>query len=140
MDLVRLGTEAEDAGESVNRAYWEQKASKESLPIMDELVGLIKKVRPEISPNYNKHHIGLASGGAAQNFVTFYPNKSILWANFKLPNEQDLTAWIDDTGLSIGSYDTHNKYYRVRVRKGDPDQHRAHFIELIKKAHDLYFG
>ncbi len=38
VDLVRFGTEEEDAGETVDRAYWENKSSSGSLKIMDQVL------------------------------------------------------------------------------------------------------
>ena len=138
VDLTTLGTAEEDEGETVDRASWEQKASKDSLQIMDGLVELIRTVRPELSPKYNKHHIGLASGGVARNFVVFYPRRNHVWTNFKIPQEEDQTAWLDETGLSTVSYDTRYGYYRLRVRQSDLDNHKEDLLQLIRKAHDAY--
>lgn len=140
VDAMTLGTEEEDAGESVNRAYWEQKASKETLLIVDRVIELINTVHAGMSPNYNKHYIGLTSGGVAQNFVTFSPNKSIAWASFKLSQDEELTAWLDETGLSTGAYNSTFGNYRVRVRQSDLDERRAKLSELIAKARDAYFS
>lgn len=140
VDAITLGTEEEDAGESVNRAYWEQKASKDSLLVVDRAIELINTVHGGMSPNYNKHYIGPVSGGVAQNFVTFSPNKSIAWASFKLPQEAELTAWLDETGLSTGAYNSTFGNYRVRIRQSDLDEHRDELVELIARARDAYFS
>ena len=138
VDLTTRGTEEEDEGETVDRAYWERKASKGSLQIMDRLVELINKVQPELSPNYKKHHIGLASGGVARNFVTFSPRKAFVLTGFRIPQDEELTSWLDETGLNIAAYDTRSRYYRMHVRQSDVDDHEDDFIKLIGKAHDAY--
>ena len=138
VDLTTLGTEEEDEGETVDRASWERQASKNSLQIMDGLVELIRTAQPGLSPKYNKHHIGLASGGVARNFVVFNPRKNYVLTNFKIPQEEDLTAWLDETGLSIVSYDIRYGYYRLRVRHSDLDNHKEDLLQLISKASSAY--
>ena len=138
LDLATLGTEEEDEGETVDRASWERTASKASLQIVDRLVEMVNTVQSGMSPKYNKYYIGLASGGVARNFVAFRPRKSIVLTEFKIPQEDELTAWLDETGLSTVSYNTRYGNYRVRVRQSDLDEHRDAFIKLITKARDAY--
>ena len=108
--------------------------------IVDRMIELINTVHSGMSPNYNKHYIGLVSGGVARNFVTFSPNKSIAWASFKLPQDAELTTWLDEVGLSTGSYNSTFGNYRVRIRQTDLNEHRDELVELITKARDAYFG
>ena len=140
VDRVTLGTEEEDAGESVDRASWERKSSTGSLKIMDQMVELIGALEPGMIPKYNKHYIGLVSDGVARNFVTFCPNKSIVWTQFKLPQEEELTAWLDEVGLSYGAYNSYFGYYRVKVGQSDLDERREAIRELMAKAHNAYFA
>lgn len=94
LDVFSQGTEEEDAGEKVDRVYWERKASVESLKVMNILVSKIRTVEPGINPNYTKYYIGLASSsGPARNFVTFRPKKSdYVLTHFKIPEDEDLTS------------------------------------------------
>ena len=142
VDRATLGTEEEDAGESVDRAFWERKASRDSLSIMDRLVNLVNQIRPGMSPNYNKHHVGLASGGMARNFVVFHPRKSYVLTNFKIPQDQEeeLNARLVEEGLSLAGYDTRFGYYRVRISQNDIDSRENSITGLISKARDAYFG
>lgn len=138
LDLTTLGTEEEDEGESVDRASWERTASKESLLIVDKLVEMVNTVQPGMNPKYNKYYIGLASGGVARNFVAFRPRKSIVLTEFKIPQEDELTAWLDETGLATAAYSVKFGIYRVRVRQSDLAEHQDSFIKLITKARDAY--
>ena len=138
VDQTTLGTEEEDAGETIDRASWERKPSKGSLHIMDGLVNLISSVQSGLSPNYNKHHIGLASNGVACNFVVFQPRKNYVLTNFKIPQEEDQTTWLDETGLIVVPYDTRYGNYRLRVRQSDLDNHKEDLLHLIRKANDTY--
>ena len=138
VDLATLGTEEEDEGEPVDRAYWEKKASKNSLEIMDGLVELIRTVQPGLEPKYNKHYIGLASGGVARNFVAFRPQRANTVTEFKIPLDEDLTEQLEGTGLSVLSYSARYRQYRVSVRKSDLNDHREVLLKLIYKARDAY--
>ena len=143
VDRAMLGTEEEDAGESVDRSYWEKKAPKDSLLIMDRLIELIGTVQPGISPNYNKHHIGLAQNGIARNFVVFHPRKSYVLTQFKIPQDQEeeLNALLVEDGLSLAGYNTkYGGYYQVRISQNDIDSRGLSIKELITKARNAYFG
>lgn len=138
VDLTTLGTEEEEEGDTVDRAYWEKKASRNSLQIMDSLVELINTVQPGLVPKYNKHYIGLASNGVARNFVAFRPQKANTLTEFKIPLDEDLTEQLEGAGLSVLSYSTRYRQYRLSVRKTDVDNHREVLLQLVQKAHDSY--
>ena len=138
VDWTTLGTEEEDEGETVDRAYWERKASKNSLQIVDGLVELINTVQSGLVPKYNKHYIGLSSSGVARNFVAFRPQRTNTLTEFKIPLDKDLTEQLEGTGLSVLSYSTRYRQYRVSIRKSDLDNHKGFLLQLIQKAHDAY--
>lgn len=143
LDRVILGTVEEEAGESVDRQYWESRASTNSLKIVDRMVEMIQQVQPGIGVKYNKAHIGLAMPGqSATNFVVFNPGKAKLVAAFKAPQSEELTTRINDGGLVINRYDNKFRYYRVEVSQADLDDgERSEFIkELIAMARDNYFS
>ena len=138
LDVFSQGTEEEDAGETVDRVSWERKASVESLKVMEILVSKIRTVEPSINPNYTKYYIGLASSsGPARNFVTFRPKKSdYVLTHFKIPEDEDLTSDLVETGLDILKYDSGN--YRVRVYEADLEKHGQTFMKLINRARQAY--
>ena len=71
LDLVE---EEEEAGEQVDRKYWESKANEKSLAIMDKIIVLIPKEAGEVRVKYNRGHIALGTSGT--NFCWFHPRKS----------------------------------------------------------------
>ena len=139
LDLTTLGTEEEDEGETVDRASWEHKASRGSLRIMDGLTEIVNTIHSGMTPKYTKFYIGLASGGAAQNFVKFRPSKSYVLTEFKIPQEEELSNWLNESGLAIVPYETRYGNYRVRIRQSDLKDHRETLVDLITKARDAYF-
>ncbi len=143
LDRVTLGTVEEEAGESVDRQYWESKASSDSLQIVDHLVEMVQQVVPGIEAKYNKAHIGLAMPGLnATNFVAFNPSKSKLVVAFKVPEDEELTNKLSDGGLALACYDNKFGYYRISVRQNDlKDEARSKIIrELIATARENYFS
>ena len=73
LDLVEE-EEEEEAGEQVDRKYWESKANEKSLAIMDKIIVLIPKEAGEVRVKYNRGHIALGTSGT--NFCWFHPRKS----------------------------------------------------------------
>ena len=116
VDLFVMGRDEEDEGETVDRASWERAASPNSLKTMDALVQLIKGVDPAIAPKYNKYYIGLTSAGATRNFVVFRPRKGNVPTEFKIPQEDELTERLEESGLAIMSYDSRVGAYRIQRR------------------------
>lgn len=140
---VTLGTVEEEAGESVDRQYWESKASSDSLRIVDRLVEMVQQVVPGIEAKYNKAHIGLAMPGLnASNFVAFNPSKSKVVAAFKVPEDEELTNKLSDVGLVLARYDNRSGYYRISVRQNDlENEARSKVVkELISTARENYFS
>ena len=135
LGVVRLGTEEEDAGETVDRAHWEQKTSSASLKVMDSLITLINEVVSGIEPRYNKHFIGLTHNGQPNHFVIFGPRKNpYALTEFKAPEDAETSIRLNDSGLK---YDTKNGRYRVWVYQNDLNEHRQVFVDLITKSHDF---
>ncbi len=140
LDLIQLGTEEEDEGEVTDRAYWSNKSSPTGLQIVDSLLELTKRVQQNAELKYNKYYIGLDIGGRARNFLTFTPQKSNVLTSFKISNDPDLDDWMDEAGLSRSTYDSHFKYYRIRVRQQDLDERSDALLDLMKQARDAMLG
>ena len=143
LDRVTLGTVEEEAGESVDRQYWESKASSDSLQIVDRLAAMVQQVVPGIEAKYNKAHIGLAMPGLnATNFVAFNPSKSKVVAAFKVPEDEELTNQLSDVGLALVRYDNRFGYYRISVRQNDlENEARSKVVkEFIATAQENYFS
>ena len=142
LDIMTLGTDEEDEGATVDRATWQSSSSLESLKIVDSLVDMIRKLEPNIGPKYNKHYIGLApSGGTARNFVIFRPHKYYVLTEFKIPQNEELTNRLDESGLALVAYSRWGTY-GVQVRQADlEDGERSKVLtEFIVAAHDAYIG
>lgn len=138
VDLMTLGTEEEEGGEAVDRGYWEQKASFESLKLVDQLVLRICEIEPGMEAKYNKHYIGLASHGLARNFVSFTPRKRHVIAAFKISEDETLTSDLGESGLDMLPYDSQWHNYRARLTDTDLEKNGEELDRLIRVARDSY--
>lgn len=139
LDLVTLGTEEEDAGETVGRSYWESQASKASMQILDGFVEMIQETHQGAEPKYNKTYIGLTLGGAVKNFVTFIPRKSPrVLTEFSIPQKDDTTAKLEESGLDAISYNSTFGTYRGTVRKSDLAERGDVLRQLIQEAYEAH--
>ena len=138
LDLVTLGTEEEDAGETVDRSFWAASASGDSMQIFNRLVEMVRGDYPDVAPKYNKIYIGLTLGGAVKNFVTFIPRSKSPWVitEFKIQQNDDTTDKLEKSGLNVMPYDSTYGRYRVRVRQSDLDERGDILHQLIGEAYE----
>ena len=137
LDLVTLGTEEEDAGETVDRSYWESRSSSDSMQkIFDRLVAMVCEAYPDAEPKYNKIYIGLTLGGTVRNFVTFIPRKSWVLTTFKIQQNDGTTDKLEKSGLNVMPYDSTYGMYRVQVRQSDLDERGDILHQLIREAYE----
>lgn len=136
VDLMRLGTEEEDQGETVDRSSWESKASASSLDIVDSLVRMISEIEPGVNARYNKGSIGLERKGQWRYSVRFTPRREVdsVLTEFKIPRNEETTTLLDESELDILSYSSGR--YRVRVYPRDLSESRDTLHELIRRASD----
>lgn len=141
LDVMAIGLDEEDEGAVVDRSYWEQKASSTSVKLVDHLVtDMVQAIEPGLQAKYNKHYIGLASGGIAKNFVTFRPRKQHVVAEFSIPRSDELTERLDQSGLEMLPYDMRWRNYRMRLTEQDIAEHEPEIEELMRIAHNAYGG
>jgi len=137
-DGLRRGAGDEsDAMVVPDRAYWEQRGTKETAAIADELLALIHTFAPDVSLKYNKFFIGLAEHGVANNFATFETAKKALLADVKLPRTREWQTTIERAGLDLVRYDETWGAYRIRLAPGDVAKFAPALTRLLRDAHEL---
>ncbi len=138
LDLTSLPAEDEDVEleEAADRAYWEKKASKQTVGVADALLKVVqvRTGRAGLALKYNKHYIGLAEHGIADNFVTMRPRKTSLLTSFRIPRADELSARLEEEGFDTVAYDTRWNNYRIRLTPADFDTHEATLNELVAMA------
>ena len=137
LDQAILGTDDDDAETEVtDRNYWEQRGSKETVAIADEILKIIRdNISDKFALKYNKAYIGLTENGRANNFVYFVPRKKN-HIRFILRNAK--TKEIDDRieiNAFDGFYDNRNGRYIINLTKNDMEAHKNFIIELLKTCY-----
>ena len=140
LGLMSLGTVEEDEGETVDRGFWERKASPEALQVCDDIIAMINTIEPNIQAKYNKHYIGQTGRQGVQNFVAMTPRKAgFVIASFKIPFNEETDSAIDESSLDKLPYEKQWRQFRVRIRKLDLDESGAVIKQLIESALE-HFG
>ena len=138
LDVVRQGTDEEDAGVTVDRSSWSW-ASEASMKILDSLSKMVEDIGPDMKLKYNKAYIVPEIGGRVRSFITFEPRKkNYLYTGFKIAQTDELTDRLNESELAFTQHKW-DRYY-IRVRESDLDQSRELLEELIKRAHEESAG
>lgn len=136
IDELKLGyDDEEDVQETVDRSYWENIGSKETLKIADELLELIKEFDPEIEFKYNKYYIGIVRQGQPQNFVILRPKKGNLRIEVRLEKSDEIENKLDDSDLDVMEYESRNRRYRIRLTSNDIKEKNELLRELLYEAY-----
>lgn len=139
LDQVRLGLVEEDEAtqEPTDRSYWEKRATKATLGMMDEMVSIVRSFDPTLSPKYNKFYVGLADrSGHPSNFVLFKPKKDWLRVEPRLEASTEIQEKLEEAGVDVMDYDSHWGRYRIRLTVGDIEKHAALLRDLLRRAYE----
>jgi hypothetical protein len=137
LDLsTSMGWEEDNtAAVSTDRPYWLKKATPQTVALADKILGIVHEVldSKNLELNYNKHYIGLASGGVANNFISMKPRKHNVLLQVKLPRTDEVTDIIEQS-LELISYDNRWGLYQVRVTQNDFTENLEVLKDLVKRA------
>jgi hypothetical protein len=138
LNEMRLGLEEdeEEVKEVADRPYWEKRASKSTLEMMDSILTKLQALDPTLSPQYNKFYIGMAKNGQANNFVVFRPKKDWLRVEPRLERSETIQGQLEEAGLDVMDYDTNDRRYRIRLGKGDVQKHEKLLNDLLRQAYE----
>ena len=127
--------EDEEKDEPADRGYWQTRGSAETLTITDNLLALVQQIDPNVALKYNKHYIGLAHGGVANNYVVFRPRKrKHVVVEFRIDRSDELDRRLEEAGFHMLAYSTRYGQYRVQISQGDLEQRRDLLHELVQAA------
>jgi hypothetical protein len=103
MDEMRRGLVDEDEGADAaptDRAYWEKKASRDTVGMVDQLLGIVKQLSPDLQLKYNKFYISLTKNDRPYNFMVFEPRKKIVVVVPRILQSEENDRKIEEAGLS----------------------------------------
>lgn len=138
LDLsTNMGWEEDNTSSSMptDRSYWLKKASPSTVGMADKMLVLVNRILGDESMdlNYNKHYIGLASGGVANNFISMRPRKQNMVLAVRLPRTEDTDELIEQN-LEIISYNPRDGAYIVRVTERDMIESEHVLKSLVSQA------
>jgi hypothetical protein len=137
LDLsTSMGWEEDNtAAVATDRAYWLKKATPQTVGLADNILSLVHDVlgNQNLALNYNKHYIGLASGGVANNFISMKPRKHNVLLQIKLQRTDEVSELIEQS-LELISYDNRWGLYQVRVTANDIAENQDLLRDLIGRA------
>lgn len=132
-----LVDEDEDAEAApADRAYWERKATPETVRLADRLLLLAQRAEPVLELKYNKFYIGLSRNDQPFNIAIFRPRKNHLLLELRLPETAEVTEQIEASGIELQDYDSKFSAYRLRILEGDVQAHEEMLVNLMQLAHD----
>ena len=138
LDRITLGSEAEEAGDPVDRAYWEQRSSLEMLAIADRILERLQQFDFGVEPKYNKGYIGPSKNGVASLYVLMRPQKRKINVEVRLPRSDEVTQAIEEAGLDTLPYDNRWGSYRVLCPPDVSDDQMDLIAKLAMDAHTFY--
>lgn len=120
---------------ATDRAYWLKKATPHTVGLADQMLSVVHDIfgNNRLELNYNKHYIGLASGGVANNFITMKPRKQNLLLQLRIPRSDEVTDLIEQD-FELVSYDARWGLYQVRVTDKDILDNHGELTALIRRA------
>ena len=135
-ELSRGLVDSDEEAARTDRAYWETKASKATVGMADQLLGIVKEFDPALELKYNKFYIGLVKNDRADTFVTFIPKQSTLNLEPRIKQSDEIDAKIERAGVETLGYDKRWRRYRIVLGRDDVKKHADFLRELMKLAFD----
>lgn len=129
-----LVDEDEEVREATDRSYWENRGSKKTVAMADELLEIARKFDPSLELKYNKFYIGLVKQGQPKNFIIFRPKKGFIRFEPRLSNSQETQERLEKSGLDIMDYDIRWGRYRIRLQPGEIKKNKDVLAEVVKEA------
>ena len=136
LDVIEPGEDDDEErdGPPTDRAYWEQRASKQCVEILEGCLALLREFDPEITLNYKKFFVGLARDGRSNNFVSFNPRKQHVVVGVSVKDRIGWTQKLEEAGLTMMPTRQFTRKVRFQLSKQDFEPHVPIVKELFAAA------
>ena len=137
LDQVSLGLvdEDEEVQETTDRSFWEKRATKKTVAVVDEFLEIVRKFDTTLELKYNKFYIGLARNGQPDNFAIFRPKKDWVRLELRLKRTDGTQERLETAGLDVMDYDERWGRYRIRMSPADITKHADLLASLLEEAY-----
>jgi hypothetical protein len=140
LGLRELGFDDDDDDNKLitDRAYWENKANKDTVKLADLLLEDILEFDNEYALKYNKHYIGLAKNGIANNFIAMHPKKKTLNVEIKSEKDDEIEKIIEEYDIDLINFHSKWKVYYIRLTKEDVVDKKESIKKLLYKGYKYF--
>jgi hypothetical protein len=137
LDLLVRGEDDEDdqGGGQTDRAYWEKKASKESIQTADGCIEILKAIDPSLSLKFNKNYIGLADQFRSRNFVLFRAKKQLFRVEARISEQDEWVSLLEEKGIEVLPGQKKRARLVFRITKADLTKNRELLQLIFEAAH-----
>ena len=141
LDRISLANDADfETAEATDKNYWEKRSSPKIIKTVNDIFADFKDKIGDFELKFNKFYIGIAKDGIAKNFIYFSPLKNSVYLEIKLPEDEETTQKIENTGLDV-SYISSDNVYKISFPNHDEfKKHKDVFVPLVEKAKKVYYG
>ena len=138
LDTLKLGLldDDEQTAEPTDRAYWENRASKKTVKLVDEVLALAKVFASSAEMNFNKHYIGFRIDGKSRNFAVCRPRRKAMRLSIKLANSTENEELIANADIDLDQHK--HGWYEFNLNDGDIEKNGDVLSNLLKQAYDLH--
>lgn len=138
LDETQLGLvdEDEEIQEVTDRNYWENRSTKETIAIADEIHNIIKEFDTSLKLKYNKVYIGLEKAGIPRNFVVFKPRKNSINLEIRIAKSEEIDQILDEAEIDILEYSKRHSRYRIRLIKNDVNKYHDPLTKILSKSYE----
>jgi hypothetical protein len=135
-ELTRGPVDEDEEQEVTDRGYWENRGTKATLAMVDQLLRIVHEFDPALELKFNKFYIGLAKNGRPpQNFVVFRPRKKSLVLSIRLKQSAETESKLQESGLEALEFDKREGGYRIRLGVEELKNHEEPLRQLIGMAY-----
>lgn len=135
LDEIIPGDDLDVPAEKADEGYWCTKASKDSVDLTKQCLGLMHGFNSSLKLNFNKHYVGLGDEFRSNNFIKFRPKKNFLKLEVRVSDLSALQKLLEEKGFEA---DVRAKRSRVvfRLKNGELDAHRVFLMDLFKRSYE----
>lgn len=131
-ELVR-GDEDEEPQTPADRSYWEQRGSKASVSLADQLLEMMREFDQGLELSYNKSYISLSKNGRVNSLNRFVPRKNHLRLVVFLEQSKEIELQLDEAGLD---FQYRGVTYYLPLNQNDIENHSGVLKELMGSAYE----
>ena len=140
LDKIEFGYDDDDEDTQVDKSYWENKSSKESVEMTLGICDIVNEIENGFSLKYNKCAVLLSKNGMPYKFVVIYPKKTFLRTDLVLEKNEEIDSIIDENGFDTLEYNVRRGRYKIRITKKEFSNKKEAIKLLLEKAYKKYNG